>query len=568
MRIDYPPRVTGPTLLVTIALFLALVGGAAAFIAALLASQQRRETRLVEAQEALRRSEERLRFALEATTELVWDWDLPTDTLYEPRWAQVYGYPEHLTPRTGTELFRYMHPEDAPLVGAQFEQARAGARDDIEIEHRMKAASGEWRWTLARARVVARGANGEALRVVGTCADVTERRRMLERLQLADRMVSVGTLAAGVAHEINNPLSFVSGNLTFALDALAGPAAGAELSAEALDGCRTALREASVGAKRVEHIVRELKTLSRSGDDRGVPVDVARALEGALQLARNELGQRARVETRIAEVPPVLADESRISQVFLNLLVNAAQAIPEGRPEANRIEVTLDAEGGLVVLTVRDSGCGIAPDNLKRIFDPFFTTKPVGVGTGLGLAISHGIVSALGGDIEVTSEVGQGSTFRVTLPIATGVLQPASIARPAPGKAPRARVLVVDDEPLFCRAVERMIGREHEVVTLVNPGEALRRIGGGERFDLVLSDLVMPGMTGMELHAELERVAPSLAARMLFVTGGAFTQRAARFVAEMRDRVLEKPLEPEVLRRAVASAVHGGRSGAARYGPS
>jgi len=483
--------------------------------------------------------------------------------MYEPNWAQVYGYPEDLTPRTGAELLRYMHPDDLGAVAAQCEEATRGGRDAIEIEHRMKAASGEWRWMLARARVVARGPEGEGQRIVGTCADVTDRRRMLERLQLADRMVSVGTLAAGVAHEINNPLAFVSGNLTFALQSLDAVAVGglpagaaiAEVPAETLDECRTALREASVGAKRVQHIVRDLKTLSRSNDERRVAVDVARALETALHLARNDLAQRARLETRIARVPPVLADESRLSQVFLNLLVNAAQAIPEGRPEANRVEVTLDTAGELVVLTVRDTGCGIPQANLGRIFDPFFTTKPVGIGTGLGLAISHGIVSALGGGLDVTSEPGRGSTFRVALPIATGAAPATSPPDPEARPPRRARVLVVDDEPLFCSAVARMIGREHEVVAVTDPGDALRRIEAGERFDAVLSDLVMPGMTGMDFHSEIARVAPHVADRMLFVTGGASTSSAAQFVARMQGRVLEKPLERELLLGALAAAV-------------
>jgi len=553
--------VTALTLSMTVVPILALVGGVGGFIAALRITHGRRQARLLEAQEALRVSEERLRFALAATTEIVWDWDLRTDAMYQPLWAQVYGYPENLTPRTGKELLRYMHPDDLGAVGAQVEEASRGARAVIEIEHRMKAASGEWRWMLVRARVVAHGSRGEALRIVGTCADVTERRRMLERLQLADRMVSVGTLAAGVAHEINNPLAFVSGNLTFALDALdaiAGPrggAASAEVPAETLDECRTALREASEGAQRVHRIVRDLKTLSRSNDEPRAPVDVTHALETALHLARNDLAQRARLVTHIARVPPVLADESRLSQVFLNLLVNAAQAIPEGRPEANRVEVTLDTTGELVVLTVRDTGCGIPQANLGRIFDPFFTTKPVGIGTGLGLAISHGIVSALGGELDVTSEPGRGSTFRVTLPAAAGADAATSTAQPAERPAFRSRVLVVDDEPLFCSAVARMIGREHEVVTVADPGEALRRIEKGERFDAVLSDLVMPGMTGMDLHTELERVAPHVANRMLFVTGGAFTSSAAQFVARMQGRVLEKPLEPELLLGALAAAM-------------
>jgi PAS domain S-box-containing protein len=345
-----------------------------------------------------------------------------------PRFSVAYGYPAEETPVTGSAFLRYVHPDDLPAIGAQLEAARRGERDDLEFEHRVRAASGEWLWMLGRARVIARGSDGTPLRMLGSCVDTTERRLMLERLQLADRLAAVGTLAAGVAHEINNPLAYVNSNVSFALDRLdevsRTAVAVAEPLAGAVDEARRALRDAAVGGARVERIVRDLRMLSRSREDPARPVDVARALETALDLARTDLRQRARVLRDVAAVPPVLGDESRVSQVFVNLLVNAAQAIPDGKPDDNEVEVRLGVEDGRVVLRVRDTGCGIPPENLKRIFDPFFTTKPVGVGTGLGLAISHRIVTALGGDITVESAPGSGSTFRVSLPAASDVAAP------------------------------------------------------------------------------------------------------------------------------------------------
>jgi PAS domain S-box-containing protein len=399
-----------------------VAAGIGAVLAGAVAVARRRETRLRNAQAALRASQERLRLALDATSELVWDWDLGTDALYMPRFAAVYGHPESEIPTTGSAFLAYVHPDDLATVAAQVEAAERGDRDDLRFDHRVRTAGGEYLWMAGRARVVARGPRGEPLRIVGTCSDVTERRRMLERLQLADRMVAVGTLAAGVAHEINNPLAFVNANLGFALETLEAlpPSGGAapEATARAVEDCRIALREATAGAARVRRIVQDLKMLSRAAEDRPVPIDVGAALDAALHLARNDLRQRARVTPRIGEVPPILGDEARVSQVFLNLLVNAAQAIPEGRPDEHEIEIRLGVEEGQVVLRVRDTGCGIPPENLRRIFDPFFTTKPVGVGTGLGLAISHRIVTALGGEIEVESAVGRGSTFRVAFPAA------------------------------------------------------------------------------------------------------------------------------------------------------
>jgi PAS domain S-box-containing protein len=536
-----------------------VVGLTVSALLASLAVQARRQRRLRAAQAALRSSQERLRLALDAANEIVWDWDLRTDAMYMPRFGAVYGYPESATPETGRAFMAHVHPDDLAGVAAAVEAARPKGQDHLDFEHRVRTGTGEYLWMHGRARVVERGPDGAPLRMVGACTDVTERRRMLERLQLADRMVAVGTLAAGVAHEINNPLAFVSANVSYALEALErlageeGPSP--ERLAGAVDECRSALGEAASGADRVRRIVQDLKLLSRTDEDRVVPTDVGRALETALHIARIDLGQRARITTRLAEVPPIAGDESRVSQVLLNLLVNAAQAIPEGQADRNEIEIRLGAEGGRVVLTVRDTGCGIPPENLKRIFDPFFTTKPIGIGTGLGLAISHRIVTALGGELDVESAPGRGATFRVAFPIAAGAaVSPAPT--PAPPTPPRGgRVLVVDDEPLFCRAMARIIGPDHEVVTLGDPREALRRIEAGEAFDLVFADLVMPGMGGVDFHEALARLDPDLAARTLFVTGGTFTKASADFVERMGERVLEKPVEVEQVRAAVATAL-------------
>jgi PAS domain S-box-containing protein len=530
--------------------------------------QRRREARFLATEAALRRSEDRLRWALAATSEIVWDWDLVNDAIYQPSWAQTYGYPEERTPRSGKELIAFIHPEDVGRMGAELE-AIAHGQDAFELEHRVLTASGEWKWMLGRARVVARDAQGRATRVVGTCTDVTERKRMNTRLEIADRMASIGTLAAGVAHELNNPLAYVLGNVEYSLDRLneLGPAAaaGGERAQEALRECGTALDEARSGAERMRDIVADMKLFSRAGEDSRAPVQVGAALRAALSLADHEIRHRARIVLELEPVPPVLANESRLSQVFLNLLVNAAQAIPDGHADRNEIRVTVRSDGaGRVQIAVRDTGCGIAREHRKRLFDPFFTTKPVGIGTGLGLSICHGIVTALGGEIDVESEVGKGTTFRVTLPAAASdVGPPAEVQRPprpapAPG-GPRPRVLVVDDEPVFLRIMSRALGPLHETEGLTDAAEALRRLRAGERFDLVVTDLAMPVLSGMELHAEIARLDPDLAGRMLFVTGGAFTAEAAEFVAQRPDRILEKPLSPEVLREKVRAALRGAR---------
>ncbi len=532
--------------------------------AVLARTQRRREATFRAARQALEASEERLRFALDATTDVVWDWDVAADRIYHPSWAHAYGFPEERTPRTGAELGAFIHPDDIGQFTALLQDCIDGRRDALEFEHRALTGSGDWTWTLARARAVSRDANGRATRIVGTCADQTERRQFLGRLQMADRMASVGTLAAGVAHEMNNPLAYVIGNVSYALETLDGVRRALEEDRVApatlagiVDESAAALREAAIGADRVRGIVRDLKVFSRADDEERAPMDVRDAVRGALNLAGADIRRRARASVEADDVPAVLANGSKLSQVFVNLLVNAAQAIPEGRQDENEIRVAVREDPrGRVVVEVRDTGCGIAPEDQRRIFEPFYTTKPVGVGTGLGLAICHGIVTGLGGEIEVESAPGKGSTFRVSLPPAPrGTPLPADV-RPPPRPAPlRGRVLVVDDEPFFCRAVERILGEEHEVVAIADPLEALRRVEAGERFDVVLTDVVMPRLSGIELLARMTRAVPDLADRTVFVTGGVSDAANAEYLAARPERVLEKPCAPAALRAAVAAVL-------------
>ncbi|OJH36016.1 PAS domain S-box protein [Cystobacter ferrugineus] len=247
--------------------------------------------------------------------------------------------------------------------------------------------------------------------------DVTERRQVQERILATERMVSLGTLAAGVAHEINNPLAYLLSNLHFVETEVRGLAERVPaLSGEEGLEIQQALREAIDGGNRVRDIVRDLKTFSRGGDDLRSPVDIHTVLDSCANMARSEIRHRARLVKNYGTVPRVFANDTRLGQLFLNLLVNAAQAIPHGNAHQNEIRVTTTCEAGQVMVEIQDTGVGIPPEHLTRLFDPFFTTKPVGVGTGMGLSICHGIVTAQGGRISVESHPNQGSTFRVVLP--------------------------------------------------------------------------------------------------------------------------------------------------------
>jgi CheY-like chemotaxis protein len=238
----------------------------------------------------------------------------------------------------------------------------------------------------------------------------------------------------------------------------------------------------------------------------------------------------------------------RLVQVFVNLLLNAAQAVEEGAPERNEIRVaTRRDSAGRVVVEVADTGRGIPAEIRDRLFDPFFTTRPVGQGTGLGLSIAQGIVASLGGEITFDSTPGKGSRFFVTLP-AMAEEEVHALPPPPPPVSTRPRVLVVDDEPLVGSALKRGLGRDLDVTFLTDPRVALQQLAAGQHWDAVLCDLMMPGMSGMEFHQEIQKLAPELARRALFLTGGAFTPAAQRFADELPDRVLLKPVDLERLR--------------------
>ncbi len=386
--------------------------------------------------------------------------------------------------------------------------------------------------------------------------DLSDRKRMENQLIFAGRMAAVGTLAAGVAHEINNPLAYIVANIDFARHQINTVASRLSRSAVAggpahvLDETGEALTEARQGAERVRNIVRDLRVFARGDDDQSGPVAVRRVLDSSINIAWNEIRHRARLVKDYGETPLVEGNESRLGQVFLNLLLNAAHAIPEGETERNEIRVTTRTDGrGYAIVEVRDSGMGIPVEIRERIFDPFFTTKPVGEGTGLGLWICHGIVSALGGDVKVDSEIGRGSTFRVTLPPAL-MDAPATFSTPTipDVDAKGGRLLVVDDEAMILGALRRSLGADYNVTCVGDGRRALERIKAGERFDVILCDLMMPELTGMDLHAELERIAPDQAGRMVFVSGGAFTPRAREFLERVPNARVEKPIDFQNLR--------------------
>jgi signal transduction histidine kinase len=393
--------------------------------------------------------------------------------------------------------------------------------------------------------------------------NLAELRRTQEQLILADRRTTLGTLSAGLAHEINNPLAFILSNLQFVKLSL-GDAAKGPLAPDALKDLTEAVDEATQGAQRVRQIVRSLKTVSRGDEgDRRTLVDVEAVCTAALDMAWSELKHRAKLVRETQAVPKVMANEVRLTQVMLNLLINAAQAIDEkvakaapgpkdrrqGRDD-NEIRVRTSTDAfGRARIEISDTGTGIPPELRGRLFDPFFTTKPVGQGTGLGLSTCQGVVHSLGGTIEVDSTPGVGATFIVTLPAA-----PAEPRKEIPSSAglqtgrPKPRLLIIDDEPLVRAGLERLLSSTMQVETAVGGQEALDRLAAGHRYDVVLCDLMMPGVTGEEFARAVEARHPELQRGLYFLTGGAVTPGAQAFADKHAERVFEKPLDTERFR--------------------
>ena len=391
-------------------------------------------------------------------------------------------------------------------------------------------------------------------------------RQMSARLAEAERLASLGRVAAAVGHEINNPLAFVVLNVDKSLADLrelrwpdhdpalapAPPVSGADLG-----GVIEMLEDTQSGLERIRRTVGNLQKLSRSEESERAPVDLRRLIEQSISMVWNQIRHRARLTRNLGEVPPIRANGPALGQVFLNLLVNAAQAITEGNAERNEIVVSARLEAGEILVEISDTGSGIAPEVLSRIFEPFFTTKSADAGTGLGLFISRQTVVDHGGRVEIESQPGQGTVFRVFLPVGPPAVDAAPSGRaPAPAPStPGGRVLVIDDEPAIGGAIRAALRAEHEVVVVQSANDAFARLADGDHFDLVLCDLMMPDIGGPEVYATIAARWPDLLGRMIFMTGGAFTAATGDFIERAVVPIIPKPFRLDELRKLVRERI-------------
>jgi two-component system cell cycle sensor histidine kinase/response regulator CckA len=459
----------------------------------------------------------------------------------------------------GRMFLDLIHPDDRDAIGAHDRFAGGEAGEPGKTRRvRLLRKDGDIR-TIEKLSIPILF-NG-ALATASIASDVTDRDDAHEKLLRADRLAAIGTLAAGAAHEINNPLTYAMINAEHVLRQLrmvaaeGHPAANGSEVSSLLPPLLDSLVQAVDGMTRIREIVRNLMTFSQSTVEAHALVDVRSVVESSIQMALHEIVHRARLVRDMAEVPPIEANEARLGQVFLNLIVNAAQAIPEGDTRKHEVRVaTYTDDAGNAVIEVGDTGVGIAPEMLPRIFDPFFTSKGPGQGVGLGLSISLGTVKSLGGDIQVASDPQQGTVFRVILPSA----KDWRTAHPAPPSdavmAEHKRVLVVDDDRRVGAALERALSGLSNVEATTDARTVLDRLASGERWDVILCDLMMPETSGMDLYREALRIAPDAAKCIVFMTAGAFTSNARAFLDGVRNPCLEKPIDLGQLRSLIARA--------------
>jgi len=496
-----------------------------------------------QAEEALKKSDGLFRKLVEAAPEAVLVVRQQRIAYVNPRFLKLLGY--ELLDLIGRDPVELIHCDDRALLEEREKLIKESPVPPPPREYRLLRRDG--RPIIVECSSLAIEFEG-APAILTFLRDVTERKETQAQLIQTDRMATIGTLAAGVAHELNNPLAYVLLNLGILdkeLDQLIG---------DPEDRARVRARVATVqeGSERMAAIVRDLRSFCRPNSPTLLPVDVRQVLESAINMAMNELKGRGGLVRDYTPIPSVVADGARLGQVFLNLLLNAAQALPEGSPHDNEVCVVLRPEGSdRIRFEIKDTGHGIAPEILGRIFEPFFTTKPIGIGTGLGLSICQSIVKGMNGELTVKSQPGEGSTFSVVLPLGTVAVTP-EIESTAPSRLDTrddfARVLVVDDESAIAAALKSVLEEDHHVSAVTTGEQALALLYDDPRYDVILCDVLMPGESGIDVYRELERRRPDLAHRIIFMTGASSMPRVADFLRGISNHRIDKPIDVALLR--------------------
>ncbi len=499
------------------------------------------------ADEQIRASEHRLRSLIESIPDSIF-------VIHDKRIVFANGAAQKLVNSAsrrdmiGVGLEQFLAPDDRRLLTPLQSLQSRPSTTVPPVELRFRSRNGDY--LLAETTWISIQFEREHC-LLCVARDLTERKQMQARLAQTDRLTTAGVLAAGVAHEINNPLTYIFLNLESVVDVLGDCPELPEHRKKEMGECA---ERALVGAKRVRDIVKDLRACTTDGDCLEL-VSLNDVVEKTLEIAEPQLRYKTRIERVFGEIPAVLANFGRLSQVFLNLFMNAAHAIEEEKPEWNRLRVSTQVRGGEVLILVQDTGKGIPEAARARLFEPFFTTKDVGEGSGLGLYICHQYVVRYGGTIELTDQPGFSTSFAIRLPVEGGLGASPSRAISslrATGPVQPKSVLVIDDDAIIRAALGRMLSQSSAGVVLAESGaEAIERLGRGEIYDLMLCDVLMPNGSGPEVYRWIEHNRPAILPRLAFITGGAYTDESRRFMAEVRPPCLAKPFSPVELQRFV-----------------
>ncbi len=480
---------------------------------------------------ALRQSEARFRFLVEAAPDGVVILVRGKVVFINPRAARLLGVPEGES-AVGHYINEYLPPADAKLAGERITEMLRSGQEMPPNEYGVVAAPDR---VVEIKSIACEWDGGPA--VLALARDVTERKAIQRRLVEADRLAALGTLAAGVAHEINNPMTYA----LLAVQRIERTVSQLGLPGAAVSSIREQLGDIEHGIGRVASITRSLRAFARPDDAPPGPVDLAAVIARSLRMVDNDLRHRAQLVVELPEIPWVIGNASRLEQVLVNVLINAIQSLPE--PGPHQITVTLRRADDQVTLSIRDTGRGMSEAIRDRIFEPFFTTRPIGEGMGLGLSVSKTIVEGFGGTLAVVSVPSAGTTVTIALKIHAGP-PPETATLPSIEPPTRRTILLIDDEPVLRNVFSQLLSRQHDVMTCASGAEALLALQAGE-FDVIVCDVMMQGMNGCELYRRIAVDHPGHERRVVFITGGTFTRDIDDFLASTPNRILTKPFNLE-----------------------
>jgi len=466
-----------------------------------------------------------------------------------PTGARLLGW-ERPSDVVGRSIAEWLSPGEFALATRRIAEVMRTARPNEPQDYRMRSLDGH---SLIVEVVSVPVTFDGAPAVLSFWRDVTERRALERQVAESARLASLGRLSAGVAHELNNPLT----HLVLTVEAMRRLLGARDDAADVVVRARDKVESIAEDVERMVAIASELRLFASPQPGARRPVDLRQPIEAALRTVRDThaAAGQVRVGQDYDEVDPVDADPMRVQQVFVNLLTNAFDSLGDAsgdRAGGDAVSVELrSASPDAVAVHVRDQGPGIPEDMLERVFEPFFTTKAYGRGAGLGLAISRSIVQAMGGSLEVESAPGQGTTFTVTLPVWRAPADSPELAQGSAGR--RLRVLVVDDEPGIGRALASCL-EEHDVVVATSADEAEEELARDPAFDVILCDVVMPGRSGVEFHQALATSSPGMARRLVFMTGATLGSDEGRALAALPNPLLAKPFDLTRLQHALETA--------------